>query len=120
MKKILVIEDKEIYVRLYGDLVRLPGIEIVSVTTLSAARLAFSENKEQIVAIVMDECLEGDGQTFDTEELTEEIKQSGFSGPIIASSSSPDINNLLMAAGCTHSVSNGKMDVPQMLKRLLS
>ena len=117
--KILIVEDRPSVVQLYSSLIpnRIKGAEILHATTLAQAAGLFGKNSKEIEAVVMDGCLEGNGTTLDTLELTKLIRESGFKGPMIANSS--DWNNRqLLKAGCDHETI-GKGDVPDFLKALL-
>lgn len=98
MKKILVVEDHDVYYYLIEQ--KLHGkAELLRGATLSEGRRLFHENPD-ISLVIMDACVPGDEPN--AMPLVAEIVESGFSKPIIASSSMPSYTRALARAGATH------------------
>ena len=117
--KILVIEDdEENLVLIIGALISKLCItkeQILIASDVPSAREAFLKYQPQIVAICLDGCLNSQGIP-DTFELSHEFKQAGFSGPIVAMSSSRFTRQeMLENGGCTHEV-EVKREVARLLE----
>lgn len=110
--KVLFVDDDRSYhnqwkVELEEDIIMLSAFSI------DDAERLFVKNPD-IVAIVMDACVPGHSIT--TLPLTQKFRSS-FSGPMIASSGSPELRKQLMEAGCDHE--SGKGHVPIKLTEIL-
>lgn len=114
--KVLVVEDDR--ATQDGWNTTLKGlVNLVSAYTIEEAREAFTANPD-IVAIVMDGCVPGDGDLDNpnTRSLVCDLRLT-FKGPIIAASGSPYYGNLLVEAGCTYRCE--KKDVPRKILDIL-
>lgn len=82
------------------------------------AREAFQKNQADIALILMDYELEAYCGATTGADLTKEFRAAGFTGPILANSSSSHSNKLLMEAGCSHFGSYGKWMtlIPELLE----
>ncbi len=115
MKKILIIEDDINHIEKYEA--ELGGkVELILAETVVDAKRLFDENTD-VAAVVVDGCLT-DGGEPDTLEVVRHIRRTGFSGPMIANSSTH--NKLLREAGCDKSCTYGdKGIIPTQLIELL-
>ncbi len=115
MKKILVLEDNDDFVRLWR--LKLSDFEIVSATTVLGALKQFAnEPVENWVAIIVDGFLPASrhGSVF-----VERVRKQGYTGIMLAASSSEESQKLLLAAGCDHAAP-AKTQVVETLRKLLS
>jgi hypothetical protein len=102
MTKILIIEDSAVWQANYRT--GLPAtVEIIEARTFEEGRTAIAQlatNPTAFDIMIVDGCLYSDN--FDTPPLVEQALSLGFKGPIVAGSSNPTLNEMLMQRGCTH------------------
>jgi len=100
--RVLIIEDSAAWQLRYRT--DLPStVEIVEARKFEVANTIIDQliaGTTTFDAIVFDGCLYGND--FDTPPLIKKVKAFGFAGPMIAGSSNPRLNIMLMAVGCTH------------------
>ncbi|MES2623409.1 MAG: hypothetical protein V4576_03305 [Patescibacteria group bacterium] len=121
--KVLIVDDEE-RPRKHHRLILeedLPGmVETLTAATLEEANRLFDENKDDLILVVMDACLEGSRP--DTLPLVHRMRKEGFKGKIIANSSMPEYQQTLLNAGCDQA-SSGKNeledDIVEIVKNLL-
>ncbi len=113
MHKILIVEDDPLIQEMYQR--DLGGFDIVPALSLEEGRGAFSQFASEIKAVVLDGSL-GSGEFGHV--LAKEIRDAGYTGPMIACSSLAACATDLREGGCDHAV--GKGDLGNYLKRLLS
>jgi hypothetical protein len=125
MEKVLLVEDNEKMVRVIKinfDLKFSPKMRLLSAGTIIEAKRLFSENND-IVAIIMDGYVPmREGRRVwppnTTEDLVGEIRDKGFSGPIIATSSNLELREKLIEAGCDYQCD--KLDVVSRLEYFIA
>lgn len=111
---ILSIEDDITTQSLYIELLKGKAIVLTAYTVEDGLRL-FREHPD-IRIVVMDGIVPNMGML--TYTLTDEIRKSGFAGPMIVSSSDQRMREVLTAYGCDR-VAN-KADVPDLVRSLLA
>ena len=89
---------------------------LIQAFTVEDGHRLFMEQPD-ITAVVMDGEVSNNGMT--TFHLTLAIREHGFKGHIIAASSDPRSQHLLMECGCSHKAP-AKSDVPVIVRQLLS
>lgn len=101
MKSILIIEDS---LALIEDAkFRLAGLcKLTFASNISDARSQIHNNLDSFDLIAFDACLPG--ETPNTIPLVHEAIKLKFKGEMIAISSAPDYNQLLLNAGCTKAI----------------
>lgn len=106
-KKILVVEDVNSWQVFYREALGNCGLDVF-VTGKSKEAVHMVRNLD-IAVIVMDGILGWDENLPDgtTENLVREIRAWGFTGWILAASSSRTINKVLLQAGCDESAEKG-------------
>lgn len=95
--KILLVEDNETIGKAQKKSLEIAGGEIFWAKNLQEARSFLKEKIGEIQLIILDACLESD--TPNSYVLISESRKMGFQGPIVASSSLKEYNNLLIQAG---------------------
>lgn len=110
--KVLILEDEQGLQDMYQETLDEKVTILAAVRTEEGRRLL--EAHPDTALVVMDGQVPG---IPDTPSLVREIRKT-FPGPIIASSSRPDLQEKLMAAGCTHE--SEKREVPQLVLQLLN
>ncbi len=113
---VLVVEDSLGIQRGYKRVLE-PTHTVIQAFTEQAGYDLFAEHVEEIVAIIMDGLLTENGRDNDTLDLTRHIREQGFTGPIIATSSNEDIQSAQISAGCSHKAV--KLDAVGELLRIL-
>lgn len=113
MQKILIVEDDPLIQDMYQR--DLEGFEIIQALTLEEGRKAFSQFAPEIKAVVLDGSL-GYGEFGHV--LAKEIRDAGYTGPMIACSSLTTYATDLREGGCDHAV--GKGDLGNYMKLLFS
>lgn len=105
---LLLVEDYSGYDELFKISLEEAGIniEVLSAKTIEEADRLFNQYAKNIEIIIMDACVPG--KTPNTMNLIKEILKSGFTGPIVASSSNEEYNEVLVSAGATHSAEKDK------------
>ncbi len=112
MKKILVVDNEDFFHEVIKK--GLGGkVTIFSAFSIKEAEEVFAANSDLCV-IVMDACVPGHSPT--TPPLVRKIRES-FSGPIIATSSSPAYRQELMRVGCDHE--STKLKLPEKIIAIL-
>lgn len=108
MQTILVVEDEIRFVDLLKCWLETPeGVfDVLHAEDLDTGSKLFNENSNKINLVVVDACVPGSHPN--SMLLIKEIIRSGFKGPVVATSSNPDFNNILIEAGATHKVAKGK------------
>lgn len=104
--KIFIVEDDDSDFGVMKWVLSKDNPEIVRAKSPEETRRLFQENHTNIDMIIMDGCLGSMHDKPDTLELVNEIRKSGYEGPIIAASSYEPYNDLIMKAGATHSAGN--------------
>jgi hypothetical protein len=97
---VLLAEDYVLLNDLFTRDMEKADISVFSAKTLSETKRLYDENKDELDAIIMDACLEGD--TPDTLLIVEHMIASGFKNPIIATSCDIHFSEMLMQSGATH------------------
>ncbi|MEK7574787.1 MAG: response regulator [Patescibacteria group bacterium] len=96
-KKVLIVEDDRVvqsgYCRALDDRVAL-----LHAFSIEQARIMFHANSG-LALIVMDGFMPGDVSTI---PLVHEFRAAGFTGPMLASSTSAEISLKLVEAGCSY------------------
>ena len=111
-KKVLIVDDSIQWQKIWGEM--LGGkIEVISAYSIKEARGKFADNPD-VDAIVMDACVPGDEPT--TPPLVIEFRKT-YKGPIVAISSLPEYQKILMHVGCDHSADKNTM--PEYLLNFL-
>lgn len=116
--RILIIEDDLGWQTKYRTELP-PTVEIIEVTDHETAATVVAQlvnGTTTFDAIVFDGCLYGDN--FDTAPYVRILKDSGFTGPMIATSSNPSVRTWLLEAGCTYEARH-KETIPRLLKKIL-
>lgn len=98
--RVLLLEDSREVQGMWRLVLNLNGSTTVSAYRVEQAEAEFRSDPEGFGAIVVDGCLP-DGSSV---AFVEEVRQSGFSGPIICASDDEDLRERLMQAGCTHRI----------------
>lgn len=114
LPKILSVEDDRATQSLYAELLKDTAHVLAAMTVEDGFRL-FKEHPD-IRIVVMDGDVPNDGML--TYTLTGEIRRAGFTGPMIASSSSQMFRDLLIAYGCDQAAA--KSSVPEIVTALLA
>jgi hypothetical protein len=91
------------------------GIHVLDVGDLPRFYEVFEEQKAVIALIAWDGLIRGD---VSHAVAIQWARAAGFTGPMLACSSSPDIREKQMTAGCSHEVEK-KTDVPKVAIGLL-
>lgn len=116
--KILVFEDDSRVTDRYQERLAGEPVEIICAQLPGEAMECYEEHKDTVDIIVMDACL-ADNKP-DTIPLVRHIRESGFTGHMIANSSEALFNHELIKAGCDLWVRySNKYDVPDLLIELL-
>lgn len=113
-KKILFVDDDRSIQEDIADLLPADKVEVLSAFTIAEAEKLFAEN-DDIALIVLDGCVDGD--KFDTLPLLQKMRET-FTGPILAASNAPPLNDLLMEGGCSD-FADGKSKVPSKIIEIL-
>jgi DNA-binding NtrC family response regulator len=113
--KVLIVEDDESIQDSYKEFFE-DSIQIFAALPIAQARELFSQHPD-IAAIVMDACVPGISPT--TPPLVKQLR-AHFTGPMIATSSNPDYNRQLMAAGCEEAYEKSAERVRDTVLRLLT
>jgi len=115
MKRILVVEDDNLYFSIIEGDLSTEAITIIRAETLLDADDFFEKNRDDLDLIVMDACVPGDEPN--SMWLVRKIISSGYKKPIIACSSSSEYRETLMRAGATHQTN--KFQAVKKIKSLL-
>jgi len=120
---VLLVEDDISRLDYYANTItrNSPRAEILKASTLEEAKQHFAHHfrgVKPISIIVMDGCMNKKSEP-DTLPLITEIRNTGFTGPMIAASGSESIKERMMAAGCNHSVEHKGL-VPMKVLDLLA
>lgn len=111
---ILMVEDDDEYItrtqRILGD-----AVEVLGAQTLDAGRALFEEHKDRLALILMDACVPGDDPN--AMWLVQQIRESGFTKPIIAISGMADYRQMLIRAGASDECP--KIDAPEKVRQVL-
>jgi len=96
--KIIIVEDDERLQRAWVKTLAIfhGEVAVISAFTVKEAEEKFSANPD-VTLIVLDACVPGDD--INVLPLLEKMRET-FKGPIIAASSSPSGNEILVKAGC--------------------
>ncbi len=104
---LLLVEDYPGYDELFKLNLKGTKIEVLSAKTLEEAAELFKQYADNTSIVIMDACIIE--KTPNTMNLIKEIIKSGFTGPIVASSNNEEYNEILVAAGATHSTEKSEM-----------
>lgn len=116
--KILVIEDDPWVTDRYQERLAEESVEIIIAQLPFEAMECYEEHKGTIDIIVMDACLSD--HKPDTIPLVRHIRESGFTGHIIANSAEVLFNRELIKAGCDlWERDSNKYNVPDLIIELL-
>lgn len=118
MHTVLLVEDDEFIQEMWKYswavlLANKPKIIFISAFSVKDAERKFF-NQHDITCVVMDACVPG--RKPNTPPLVKKIRVA-FEGPIIAVSSDPEYQQILMSAGCSHRCE--KNDLPAKLLEIL-
>jgi len=117
VKKVLVVDDnidiQETFFQVLEYFIK--GVEILRAYTVREAKEFFMENSD-INLIVMDAQLSTEG-IAETVEIIKKFRKT-FKGPMIAASTSLELNKRLVKAGCDYQTP--KDDIIDTLKKILS
>ena len=93
------------------------GLQFLWAATLGEAMNVFSSNQD-VTLVVMDWYLKKpSGFTDTTLELVQWMRKQGFTGPMIATSSDSEYQEVLKGAGCSHACDKGHL--PEELRKVL-
>jgi DNA-binding response OmpR family regulator len=108
---ILMVEDDADVHLVVREFLDLPGhrAELLSAFTLDEGVEIFRAHRERLALIILDACLTPYVLRIDTLSLLEEIKASGFQGPVISSSSDRGLRKQMCELGCTAGVDKGEL-----------
>lgn len=118
-KLILMVDDNaDVHLCLREYLgIREHRVKLLSAHTLEQGVTLFRTHQRQLTFIILDGCLTPYGRDIDTLSLLEEIKASGYGGPVIASSSDRRMRDEMCMLGCTSAVEKG--DLVKYLRQYL-
>lgn len=106
--KVLICEDDRIHAEQFeneiGDFVE-GSVEFIFAQNVPEGRARYAEHNGAFDLIIMDGCLNSDGNP-DGCDLTREFRQQGFRGSMLTASNNSDMNNFLMQSGCSHKAKN--------------
>ncbi len=105
-KTILVIEDDMVLAETLQEFLESIGFKVVRAHDFDEANERYHENQNAL-AILMDGHIPG--ALPNTSLLVRLIRYAGFQGMLIAMSSHKEVQDALMAAGCTHKVNKGDL-----------
>lgn len=100
---IFIVEDNTDTVEAYIEVLRGSAV-VIAATTVPEAEAVIASGVP-FAAVLMDGCLTG--RDLETEPLVRSLRESGFTGPIIATSSRSEYQERLLAAGCDHAFDKG-------------
>ena len=109
MQKILIVEDGCSFQDMYER--DLEGYHLLQAYTLQQGRDLFRASADEIEIVILDGSL-GNNEFGDV--LAKEIREAGYTGPMIATSSSSALNNQLFQSGCNYAAR--KEDVCSYIK----
>lgn len=114
---ILVVDDLFLW---HAEFERVLGeeYEVHCATTAAEARVLLREH--QYAAIIMDGKLGRGDPEETTVQLTRDVRQAGFAGPIFAASALPSLKARQLEAGCSHELDKGSGNWLQRLIDALS
>jgi len=111
MATILIVDD---VAGVHRDYARgLVGHTLLRALSAKEAREQWKKHGKVIDVVVLDGYLNPSDGESTTEKLAEEIRASGFKGPMVASSSDDGICNRLRHCGCDHIIH--KSNLPGLL-----
>ena len=113
MAKVLIVEDDVSLQEMYRK--QMTGFELVQAYSLDEGRQLFQQHSDSLDAIVLDGNL---GQGERGHVLAREIREAGYTGPVIAASNSTTSTDELLKAGCNHHV-DIKIYVAELMEKLL-
>jgi CheY-like chemotaxis protein len=106
-QKVLVVDDEEPIQNILKAILENEDFHVLQARALAEGRDVFDINKNEIHVIFMDGKLK-DGYS---DQFVEEIRQAGFTNPIIAFSGNEDNQKRLIELGCSHRIdSKGAVD----------
>jgi DNA-binding NtrC family response regulator len=97
---VLIVDDLKSELRHHAETLAQYGIRSVRAATLQELDDVFDKYRNELEAVILDGCLE-DHQP-DTIEFVYRAVSSGFSGYLVAASSSGHYRERMVLAGCTH------------------
>ncbi len=101
MGLVLIAEDEDkSFEEMFVETLEEMGLRFVRAKTLQEAIILFDENKEDLIGIVVDGCLNSNG-ILDGPYLVEHVRRQGWSGIIIPASQSDDNNAHMVELGAT-------------------
>ena len=102
-RSILLVEDAEGVHTLMQEVLPniLPEYALLSALTLAQGEQLFHAHAREIVAVLMDGCVDNISTRPDTLELIRSIRRSGWTGPLISITSIPAFWPAMQEAGCT-------------------
>ena len=118
MSKVLIIEDDDNWQQIYSTLLMPRGVNVIPAYTLEDARDLFIRHRD-LDAIVVDGQI-GPADADITSLLVREFRIDGFTGPIVAASSSETNCIKLVNAGCNYHVYGDKDLTVQTLVQVLN
>ena len=101
-RKVLLIEDKTKFSEPMREMLEDYDIEVLLAETISEA-LALIERVGTFDAIIIDGCIEGEGNSFDCPPLIEYILKKGITKILVAASTNEMLCDEMIGLGCTHS-----------------
>jgi len=103
---VLLADDLPEVIKSWVDTMTSFGIDCVIASSLEELNRAFDRYQDEISAIILDGCIPG--HMLNTTRFILGARASGFSAPIVASSSSPKYRAMMMEAGCSHEAPKNK------------
>jgi DNA-binding response OmpR family regulator len=122
--RVLVVEDNQQMRDMFVIKLKKRGVdEVVVAESVEQARHLFHKYGGRFDGIILDGCLV-DNHTPDGIGLLREFRLEGFVGPIVAASSSDDLNLMMIEEGATtkvneHNFRGQKESAPRILLDLL-
>lgn len=114
MKKILIVEDSAEYQQKFSDALS-EKFELLQAFTLPEGIALFEARSDELAAVAMDACVPGDSPN--SMSVIRYIRDTGYTGPVIAISSLREYRMVLMAVGCDYECP--KADFPLFLLKVL-
>jgi DNA-binding NtrC family response regulator len=116
-KKVLIIEDDDMWQEIYGAVLKDKGVLVLDARSVEDAEHLFALNAD-IAAVVVDGQM-GRAPIDVTATLVREFRGKGFKGPMIAASVSQFNCDLLLNAGCNYTVEGDKEQTVTMVCKAL-
>ena len=114
-KTVFIIEDEESWLKLWKEEISQEKVEIKEASNLiDAEDMLFGKKRDNFDAVVMDGWIGGQNTLSVISRIREEL---GYTGPILAASSSPDFRITMIRHGCDHEAPKEK--IPEKLAEVL-